>query len=85
MPALTLDNIEKLASAQGLDVARLRKDMESEEVKSEIARVAALAEALSIEATPSFVIGGELAQGALDEEGFRRSIAKAQARQEPAN
>ena len=71
--------VEKIAADQGLDVQQLKKDMASEDVKAEIARTAELASALNIEATPSFVIGNEVIPGAIDDDGFKRLIAKAKA------
>ena len=57
--------IYAMASDLGLDVARLRADMEKPEIKSIIDRSYRLAEKLKIQGTPAFVIGGELLPGAV--------------------
>jgi protein-disulfide isomerase len=76
---LSMTAIESIAAGMSLDIERLKKDMASEDVKAEISRSAELAAALSIEATPSFVIGDEVVPGAIDEAGFQRLVAKAKA------
>jgi protein-disulfide isomerase len=76
---VTLESIERIATRVGLDVAKLEKDMESAEVTATIERTRELAGALQIEATPSFVIGGEVVRGALAEDDLRSRIARLQA------
>jgi predicted DsbA family dithiol-disulfide isomerase len=67
----------ELAASLGLDTARLEKDMQSPDIASAIRRTYALAEALSINATPAFIIGDELRLGALDRETLRALVARA--------
>jgi protein-disulfide isomerase len=50
----------------GLDAERLRADMDTPEVVALIQRELALAQALGIDGTPAFVVGGELVVGAVD-------------------
>lgn len=76
---VTLESIAGIAARLGLDVAQLKKDMESAEVTAMIERTRELAGALQIEATPSFVIGGEVVRGALGEDDLRSKIARLQA------
>ena len=66
---LTAAAIEKLAAEIGLDVPRLKTDMRSPEVNAEIARNEQLAEALDVQATPTFVVGDQLVSGALTKFG----------------
>ena len=68
-----------VAARLGLDLDRLRADMDRPEVKAAIARNQALADALYIEGTPAFVIGDAVVPGALSIETFRRLIAEARA------
>lgn len=75
---VTLESIAGIAARLGLDVAKLKQDMESNEVTAMIDRTRELAEALQIEATPSFVIGGEVVRGALALDDLRARIAKLQ-------
>jgi protein-disulfide isomerase len=56
----SLKAIEKL----GLDMARLKKDMESPEVKAEIERVRNLAQKMGIQGTPHFLVGDHPIPGA---------------------
>jgi protein-disulfide isomerase len=56
-----LKAVEKLP---GLDMAKLRKDMESPDVKAEIALVRDLAQKMGIQGTPHFLIGDRVIPGA---------------------
>jgi protein-disulfide isomerase len=74
---LTMATILGIASRLGLNVAQLKTDMESTNLAIE--NTHKLAEALQIQATPAFVIGGELILGFLDADELRTRIAKARA------
>jgi protein-disulfide isomerase len=67
----------EVAANVGLDVARLREDMEDPAIKQSIDRNLALAEDLRITGTPSFVAGKEIARGLADLEAMKELIAKA--------
>ena len=67
----------EIAKTVGLDVARLRKDMDDPEIKAAIERNHALASALRITGTPSFVIGDQIVRGAVDFETFQSLIKDA--------
>ena len=54
-----------IAKAQGLDVDKLKQDMDSPEIQAQINKNYELARALGINGTPAFVIGKELVPGAL--------------------
>jgi protein-disulfide isomerase len=54
-----------VAKEVGLDMARLEKDMASEEVKNTLAESFKIAEAMGINGTPSYVIGNEAVIGAV--------------------
>ena len=56
----------RAARTVGLDAKRLEKDMESPDVERVIRRNYALAEALKLTGTPSFLIGGTLLRGGRD-------------------
>ena len=82
------ETIEQVAKQAGLDWTRMKTDMESPEIAKTIEKNTALATALDVSATPTFVIGSEMVSAALDTEGFRKLIAKAQAERKnlvPAN
>ena len=69
--------VMELAASLGIDTVRLEQDMESPDIASAIRRTHALAEALSINATPAFIIGDEVRLGALDRETLRALVARA--------
>jgi len=74
---ITMDAIEELAGKQGLNVSKLKTDMESPEVQSILRRNRELGRDLGVNSTPSFVIGSELVSGAMDAAAFERLIAQA--------
>ncbi len=78
---ITLGAIDKLAGSLGLDPMKLREDMESPAVGEALQRNLQLGAALDVGATPTFIVGKELAAGALDAAAFAKLIAKAQAGQ----
>ena len=61
------DKARALAVAKevGLDMARLEKDLASEEIKSTLAESFQIAEAAGLNGTPSYVIGSEVVVGAV--------------------
>ena len=67
------------AAAAGLDVSRLQKDMESDEVRTTIDENFALARAIGISGTPGYVIGSTVVPGAIGLEGLKAKIAIARA------
>src|SRR5215472_15342018 len=77
---ITMAALEELASKQGLDANRLKTDMESAEVQSILTRNHDLARDLGVRSTPTFVIGSELVQGAVDSAEIEKFIAQAQSR-----
>ena len=77
--ALNEEIIFRLAADVGLDVDRLKKDMTQPEVQAIIARNRKLGEALGITGTPAFVIGDQLAPGALSVERLAAMVEEARA------
>ena len=76
---LTQPRIIEIARDVGFDVERLEADMALPEVAQTIARNLALARALGITGTPTFVIGDRLIPGAVDLDSLKRLIAQARA------
>ncbi|MGG7566590.1 DsbA family protein [Rhodovulum sp. DZ06] len=60
---LDMKTIERLAKASDVDLAQMREDMQSPEIKGKLERTYALAQQLRIEGTPTFVIGDQLVRG----------------------
>jgi protein-disulfide isomerase len=75
---MTKDSILSLAGKVGLDVKRLEADMVNPEWQAVIDRNRALAKNLGISGTPGFIVGTELVPGALDVNGLKELIARAQ-------
>ena len=69
----------KVAENIGLDLDRLKADMESEEIAQAIQKNYQLATDLQIRGTPSFVIGNNVVRGAVDMAKFRQIVAEVRA------
>ncbi len=70
----------RIAADLKLDVAKLRRDMDSPAVVTLLQRNVALAQGLAISGTPAFVIGDALVPGAIDTETMKRLVAEARAK-----
>lgn len=77
----TLDDakILRAAASVGLDVERLKADMESPDVLAQIERNLRLAETLGVNGTPAFVVGDEIVPGAVPLEHLQQLIARERA------
>ena len=64
----------KTASSVGLDVERLKRDMAAPDIDAMLQKNAKLAEALDIRGTPGFVVGKEIAPGAVSLAALRQLI-----------
>ena len=69
--------ILKLAEQAGLDMDRMKVDMNSPEVDAEIKRTLEIAKALKLSGTPAFVVGSELVPGATDLETLQSLVDEA--------
>lgn len=71
------DKTRALAVAKevGFDMARIEKDMGSDEVKKTIDENMKLADALGVSGTPSYVVGEEVVVGAVGLDALREKIA----------
>lgn len=61
---LTEANIDALAAEAGINIAKMRADMESPAVTKQLAEMKALGEALAVGGTPGFFIGEQHIEGA---------------------
>ena len=70
------DKARALAVAKevGFDMARLEKDMDSDEVKTTIDENMKLADALGVNGTPSYVVGDEVIVGAVGIDELKNKI-----------
>ena len=71
--------IEEAAEAAGLDLDRLRSDMEAPEVQAHIDATMELAEALGVTGTPAFVVGGTVVPGAVPAEELAALVEEVRA------
>lgn len=77
---LTASTTLEVATAVGLDIEQLRRDMKDAAIDTAIERNLALAEALRIFGTPSFIAGQEILCGLADADTMQRLIANARRR-----
>ena len=63
-----------VAKEVGLDMARLEKDMASEEARATIEESLKLAESLGLNGTPSYVIGPNVVIGAVGVDALREKV-----------
>ena len=59
------ESIMKIATAVGIDTARLKKDMRAPRIQTQIAKNRTLARSLNIRGTPAFIVGKQIFPGAL--------------------
>ncbi len=73
------DKARALAAAKeaGLDMAKLEKDLGSQEVRATLEENLKLAESLGMNGTPSYVIGKQVVIGAVGVESLREKISNA--------
>ena len=74
---LTEEVVLKIAQGVGLDVRRLKADMERPEVQEAIDATLALASVMNIRGTPTFIIGKALSPGAIAYRKMVRQIEEA--------
>ncbi len=67
----------KVAAGIGLDMTRLKSDMQQPDIEGSISRNAELAQALGITGTPGFVVGDRIFPGATDLETMKKLIEQA--------
>jgi protein-disulfide isomerase len=67
----------EVATQVGLDVDRLKQDLEAPEIEELIERNRELAQALRISGTPSFIVGDHMLRGAADADVIRGLIREA--------
>lgn len=77
---LTEDRVMALAADAGLDVRRLRRDMEDPAIEGYLDETIRLARTLGISGTPAFVIGDTLVPGAVSSERLKELIGEARSR-----
>lgn len=79
------DRIYSIADSVGLDVDKLKENMKSEAVKTQINRNRQLSQMLNISGTPAFIIGDEVVRGAIDKDQMKALIESDREKQQEAN
>jgi protein-disulfide isomerase len=74
---ITEESVYQVATSVGLDVERLKQDMETPEIEQALKANRALADALNIHGTPAFIIGNQILPGALALDALKNMIADA--------
>jgi protein-disulfide isomerase len=74
---MSQESILKAAESAGLDVAKIKADMNGRDIDALIKRNYDLAEALNIRGTPAFIIGNAITPGAVDLPTFKKMVADA--------
>lgn len=75
--SLTEDAVYIVAQAVRADMGRLQQDMTAPEIDRQLEANRALAKALHVIGTPTFIIGDQAIEGAIDLSGFKELVARA--------
>ena len=76
---VTRESVDEIAKAQGLDLEKLKADMNAPEVAQVLERNQRLAEELAITGTPAFIIDDNVIPGYLPADGLMAAIADVRA------
>ncbi len=71
---LSKADVDEIAAAQGLDMAKLKTDLDSPEIIAVIARNQQLANTMAITGTPAFIIDRKVIPGYLPKDGLAAAI-----------
>jgi protein-disulfide isomerase len=71
---ITRASVDEIAAAQGINMAKLKKDMADPAIEETLARTRALAQALAINGTPAFIIDDKLVPGYLPQADLAAAI-----------
>lgn len=71
----------EVAASVGIDVERMKADMQDKAIESELQKNLALGEALQITGTPGFVVGDRITTGAMDLKALQSLVGSAGANQ----
>jgi len=73
------DKIMRIAGSVGLDMERLKKDMQAPEIQEILQRNVRLAGELNIRGTPAFIIGDQIVPGAVSLDRLKEMVAQGRA------
>jgi protein-disulfide isomerase len=82
--AVEQGKVLEVAAAVGLDIDRMKADMQDAAVEGQLEKTGKLAQALRVTGTPGFVVGDQLTTGATDLSTLQALIGKARGGQQDA-
>lgn len=82
--SLSLERLTDIAQSVGINVEQFKTDIESPEITNQIGNTYQLANALNISGTPAFIIGGQLAGGAIPQSQMTMLVEQARAKSDPS-
>lgn len=68
------EGLSKVAQEVGLDVEKLKKDANSDEIKNLLIKNHEMAQKLNISGTPAFIVGDQIFRGYIEDEQFKSLI-----------
>lgn len=74
---VTKDNVFKIAEKVGLDVEKLKADMNNSEFDAAIKQTSEIAQALGIEGTPGYIVDAKVNVGFLPLDGLQQAVGEA--------
>lgn len=69
--------LERIGKTVGLDVEKLRKDAEGEDVKKRLDKDGEIARSIGITGTPAFIVNDDIARGAVGYDGLKQAVEDA--------
>ncbi len=76
---LTQDSIDEIAKATGLDMEKLKADMNSPDIAKSLAETRQIAQALAINGTPAFIVDDRVSPGYVPADGLEAMVAEIRA------
>ena len=71
------DSVVSVAKSVGLDIDRLKRDMAGTDIDQQVKANLALARVLEIHGTPTFIVGDQVVEGAIDLAALKQLVASA--------
>jgi protein-disulfide isomerase len=76
---LTKEAVDEIAKAHGIDMEKLKADMNSPEIAESLAATRQIAQALAINGTPAFIVDEQVSPGYLPADGLQAMVAEIRA------
>lgn len=76
---LTKESVDEIAKAQGLDMEKLKADMNAPDIAQALAETRQIAQSLAINGTPAFIVDDQVSPGYLPADGLEAMVAQIRA------